>query len=866
MQNILDIHQALRRPITSKVNYAQAQILQGKLREDVKKNDLLIAQKSFDQDLWQTSTRVQDTVLYPQGFFDVYAPQKILEFNGELYAFRGHLGGTASPTNPTSLGTVFKYNLATDTWTAIYNIPVRWDADRGTAIDAAVYQGTMWFVIGAQDDTARNDNFMGIYFWNGITFIHQADLNGTPNNAAVSHHVFEVSMVAFNERLFVTSASNQSSALFAYNGQTWTNITNNAPDTISQRTGRLVVFEDDLYWLQTNSTTNTLWISRYLHNSTPTSTTYTWQLNVRSFNTGRANWQTMEVIVHNHTLFILLNLDHHTRVIYTPNLWDFYIMYSTGNFYGRLAEDYKDGINSQWAARWFKSSDNDLYMMLGGTAGRIQFFRIQDRLNNLDFHSRFTIEYLGFGPSVGTSLYDFDMVEYQGYLIIATGQANTVQNFYRIPVSATNNNGNLVWTPAFQYTRSDDYEVNHTDQDYGWMQQRPRGVTFQVYNGELYKAMSSVFYPFIVTWKLVSNKWQKIAEPDVLPAGEVRQVSMEVYDGELYLAVANWASAPFTLTYKWTGASWIKLIDLNPIDTNSQSVKLKTFGNILYLATVNWSAGNRIRTYYFDGTLWISMPDLPSRPNNEMRMVDMEVHNNQLYLAMAAWNSSFDVYLYRLNSDLLNWTSLTGNIPTQPNNNCSAVALKSFNGNLYMAANSDVNSRIYKWDGSSMQLMTSPTNWFNAASDRRSMAFLEYEGRLFLIRGDGGAAPYFRMYSLINEATGQWKAHKRWRPNTLTTGGYAWLQLSAIVHNGEAYISFVNDADNHRPGMQDLKISPPGLIKVHPRQDVRNIYSIGIANEDGLEGSTISIVSFSPDYNLFKNNGWEQMTWQQTGA
>jgi hypothetical protein len=874
MQNILDVHQALRRPFTSKVNYAEAQIIQGKLREPVKKNDLLIGQKRFSEFQWQRSTRVQDTdATMPQAYFDVYSPTKIIEFNGELWAFRGQRGGAGyipSSPRPQTLGTVYRYNLATDTWTAVYNIPGRWEADRGTAIDAVVFQGTLWFGIGAQDDTSRNDNFVGIYRWTGTTFVLQVDLDGTPTNTNGAQHVFDLSMVVYNERLFIATASAFGSRLTAYNGQTWTLVSDNAPNGTAQRTVKLVVFGNDLYWLQGNSTNNLIYVSRYLRNDNPTPTNYQWQFNERSFDAGRTNFSSMDVIVHNNTVFIALTTDHHTQVFYSGNMYDYYVLYSTGNGWKRRAEDYKDPLNTQWKVRWLKTSDNDLYMVLGGTADRLQFYRIHDNLDiesKLGTNERYGIVWVDKSMDTGPDLYNFDFIEYEGYLFVTLGVADDVHQFYRIPYSVTNNNENIFWTPAFQYTRNDDYEVNHTEQEYSWMQQKPRGVYFQVHDGDLYKAMTTVYYPYLITWKLVNNKWQKIADPDILPYSDVRTCTMEVYDGNLYLAVANWGGTPRTLTYVWTGVAWSKLIDIDPIDTNNIYAELKTFGNRLYLATANWTAGNRIRTYYFDGAVWVHMGDLPSRPNNEMRMLSMEVHNNQLYLAAAAWNSSFDVYLYRLNTDLTTWTSLTGNIPTQPNNECSAIDLISFNGNLYMAANSNVNSRIYKWDGTNMQLMSTPVNWSNASSDRRTLKFLVHENRLFLIRGDNGQDPYFRMYSLIDEANGVWKSHNRWRPSSgIRMGGYASVQLDAIVYEGEAFFSYVTDADNHRPGMQDLKIAPPGLVKVHPRQDIENLYAIGLALADGVRDDVINIVSFTPDYELTKNNGWEQMVWQSTGA
>lgn len=865
MQNILDLHQALRAPITSKINFAEAQILQGKLYEDVKKNDLLVAQKSFDT--WTESTRVQDTALFPVAHFDVYSPTKLIEFAGQVYAFRGQRGGLAFPTTPQSLGTVFRYDVATDTWTAIFNIPGRFDADRGTAIDATTFQDTMWFAIGSQDDTARNDNHLAIYFWNGTTFVHQANLNGTPGNSTISQHVFEVSLVTFNDRLWVTTASNSSSSLHAYNGQTWTNISNHSPDIALQRTGKLIVFENDLYWYQTNSSSSNLHISRYYRQDNPTATNYQWQFSYRTHNTGRTNWQRSDVVVYNHYVFFVFNLDHHVRIIYTPNMHDFYTMYATGHGYGRLGEDFTDGINAQWAVRWYKSSDNELYMIRGGTAARMQFFKIHDSLDNTNFWERFTIQYIGeTNFTVGGNLYHFDFIEYQGYLLATIGQSNTIPRFYRIPLDIGNNNNNLVWTPAFQYTRSDDYEVNHYSVEYSHMQLKPRGVALQVYNGELYKAVTSTFFPFLLTYKFVNNKWEKFADPAALPAINVRHCAMEVHDGELYLAVANWTSGPRTLTYKFTGTAWIKLIDLDPFDTNNFGVTLKSFAGSLYLTVTAENTGNRIRVYVWNGVGWTHMPDLPTRPNGIAYMSVLEVHDNRLYLATAAWSSTNDIYLWRLNTAGTGWDSLTSALAVQPNNNTSAVALKSFNGNLYLSSNSDVNSRIWKWNGNQFIEMNRPDNWFNNSSGRYAMIFFEYKNRLYLIRGDAGAAPYFRLYSLIDEANGVWKSHKRWRPSTLAQGGYALWQFAAAEFGDNAYMAYTNDADNHRPGIQNLRLSPPGLVSVFPRADIKSFYGIGIANEDGLVNQTINIISLTPDYNLYKDNGWEQMIWQQIGA
>ena len=872
MQNILDVHQALRRPITSKINFAEAQILQGKLYEDVKKNDLLVAQKSFDT--WTQSTRVQDTLLYPEAGFDVYTKTKLLEFAGQVYAFRGQRGGTDFPTTPQSLGTVFRYDIATDTWTAIFNIPGRFSADRGSAIDAVIYQGTMWFAIGCQDDTARNDSFLSVYFWNGTTFVLQADLNGTPTNGSVAQHVREVSLAVFNDRLFLTTASNQGSPLYGYNGQSWTTINSqHNPDSIDQYISKLIVFNDTLYWVQ-QANTSTVRLSRYLHNPNPASTTYLFTYNYTSFDVAR-RMNNMDFVVYNNTVLMVFNMDNHTTIRYTVNMQQFSLMYPTGNWTGRSGEDFKDGLNSQWASRWYLSSDNELYLILGGTADRFQFFKIHDSLENVDFHERYTTQYLGYGPDVGADLYDFDFIEHQGYLLATTGQANNIQRFYRIPLDIGNNNNNLVWTPAFQYTRSDDYEINQDTTPYSWRQQLMRGVAFQVFDGDLYKAASSQYFPFLLSWKLVNNKWQKIADPDALPAGDARQVAMEVHDGELYLAVGNFDSGPRTLTYKWTGTGWTKLIDMSPLDDQNNGIALKSFGNRLYLAITSVDSGNRIRVFDWDGFVWTYRSDLPSRPGNSTRPPSLEVHANQLYLAVAGGNSSFDIYLWRLNADLINWSSLTSNIDNQPTNNTNGVALKAFNGNLYMSCVSNSVSRIWKWNGSSFITMTSPVNWANAATMNTStnsvenmsqaITFLVYKNRLYLFRRDNQHFPRFRMYSLIDEANGVWKSHKRWRPATERSNGLPDWQFAAVEFGDDAYISYVNGSDNHRPHMEDLNISPPGLVSVFPRADIKSFYGIGIANEDGLINDTINITSLTPDFNLYKNNGWEQMVWQRTG-
>ena len=859
MQNILDLHQALRRPITSKVNYADSGIVQGILREKVKKNDLLIGQRQFAD--WTESTRVQDTANFPEAYYDVQSGHKLIEFAGDLWFIRGQRGGATYATSPQSLAIVYRYNHSTDTWTAIFNVPGRFSADRTYSVDAAIFQGTLWFAVGHQDESSRNDNFVSVFYWNGTTFVFQADLDGTPSNSSIAQEVRDLSMVVYNDRLFLTTASNTGSSLYAYNGQTWTFIQNHVPVTADQKTSKLIVFEDDLYWCQTNVSNNTNYISRYLRNDNPTSTSYQWQYNYRNFDTGRANWHRQDIIVHNNMVFFLFQLDHHTRIHFSPNMHDFYRMYSTGNWHGRLGEDYKDGINSQMASVWHQSSDGNLYMILGGTADRAQWFKIHDSTENVDYHERYSIQYLEYGPDVGPDLYSTDFIEYQGYLHMVTNQADNRPRFYRMNLyNGTLNNG-VRWTPAFRYTRNDDYEINHYEADYSWMQQRPRGVAYQIHEGDLYKAMTSVYYPYLITWKFVNNKWQKIADPDILPYGDVRTCEMEVYNNELYLAVANWNGTPRTLTYKWTGVAWSKLIDLSPIYSESFGVSLKSFGGRLYLAVANYNQHHKVQVYYFDGIIWTYTTNIPSYPNSTTYRVSLEEYSGQLYMAMAAGSSSSDIYFYRLNSDLVNWTSLTSAIVTQPSSTCYEVDLKTFNGNLYMAANSSSVSRIYKWNGSQMIEMTQPPGWYNASS-RHAIQFFEYKNRLYLLRGDNGAAPYFSVYSLVDEANGVWKTHNRWKPSWLTHGGYAQLQIAAIEFENDAYISFVNDADNHRPGMQDLRIAPPGLIKVSPRHDIKDYYGVAIANEDGELGDTINITLLTPDYNLYKDNGWEHMTWQ----
>lgn len=872
MQNILDLHQALRAPITSKINFAESQILQGKLYDEVKKNDLLVAQKSFDTMI--ESTRVQDTALFPVAHFDVYTKTKLIEFAGQVYAFRGQRGGPAFATNPQSLGTVYRYDSIADTWTAIFNIPGRFEADRGVSIDAVIYQNTIWFAMGSQDDTSRNDNHLAVYFWNGTTFVHQANLNGTPSNSSNAQTVREVSMVVFNERLFLATASNNGSPLYGYNGQTWTTInSNHSPDVVDQYYSKLIVHNHTLYWVQGSEAVNVR-LSRYLHSNNPTSTNYTWAFNYLSFNVGR-RFNNCDIVSHNNTVFMLFNREHHTTIRYSVNMQQFNILYATGNWHSRNGEDYKDPLNSQNAGRWYQSGDNELYMVLGGTADRMQFFQIHDSLENVDLHERFTVQYLGYGPAVGSDLYDFDFIEYHGNLLMTTGQSGNFHKFYRIPLDVTNNNQHLVWTPAFQFTRSDDYEINQDKTEYTWRQELARGVAFQVYEGELYKAMSSQYFPHLLSWKLVNNKWQKIQDPDAVPAGDARQVAMELHDGEMYLAVGNFNSAPRTLTYKWTGAGWTKLIDMSPQDNENNGISLKSFGNRLYLAITTLNSGNRIRVYDWDGFVWTYRSNLPTRPNNTVRVPSLEVHANQLYLAVASGNGSPDISLWRLNSDLINWTNMNGNITSQPTNNTNGVALKAFNGNLYMSCVSDSLSRIWKWNGSSFITMTNPVGWVNAATMNTStnsvenmsqaITFLVYKNRLYLFRRDNGHFPRFRMYSLIDEANGVWKSHKRWRPSPERSNGLPDWQFAAIEFGDDAYISYVNGSDNNRPHMQDLKISPPGLVAVYPRPDIKSYYGIGIANEDGVFNDIINITSLTPDYNLYKDNGWEQMVWQRTG-
>jgi hypothetical protein len=861
MSDFLNLHNNLSKLSTDKVNYAENNLFEGKLKEPVWKNDLLIGQKRFESPV--TSTVVHNSAGFEINNTPIDAKHKMIEFNGEMYYIRtsAHSGGSTAAG-----GLIYKYDYDTDTWAAIFRLPTVATTYGYAACDAIIYQNTLWIAISY--DVADVGTNVRIWRWNGTTFFNSHNLSHG------SGRTYELSFAVYNEQLWLGSASSTNTYLWVYDGNTWHGLKSHAPGGAGAFHGtKLIVFQNHLYWFQA-SINNLIYVSKYRNND---ATSGSWIINdlYTTFDIGFRPYK-IDVVEYNNNLIIWASdWGNRQRLTWTPNAHSWYRMdFSWVGNDGPSNYTYRNNLRDH---RFFKTSDNELFMISGNSDGMIDMWQIHDQMNtystrfeyqNSTLMSRWSISHVHKLDTItpfGGQTYTHDIIEFNGRILLGRGGEGVRQHFLKWDKIDL-----IKWTSAFKYQKNNDYEVallkfyEGKKSGFGWFAERNRGVALKEYNGELFMAISSVFYPRLLTYKLINDNWVYIPQPLVLPA-DAYGCSMEVHDNELYLAVANWSSTSRVITYQWSGTQWDKLVDLDENINTARHVQMKshTNGN-MYMVVSYHGTSPHARTYRWNGSTWENFV-IPNITGTTGRNA-LESHGEDLYLACAQWTSGTRFTSYKLNPDGFSWTQVVINGYPGNGNTCYATALKSFKDELYMSVLWDGNrSRIWKLNSSTgeFDVLPTPLQFYN--STREAIEFFEYEDRLFLLRGDSHRAPHWQMYSLEEGSTTQFKPHKRWMPfSGVVDGlGYAQWQFAAEIYQGRPYFAYVNDADGWRPHLQILTLTRPDeIVSLLPRNDIKTVYGYGIATEDGKENDTILIKNLSPNYGLYKNDDWEYMSWE----
>lgn len=210
-------------------------------------------------------------------------------------------------------------------------------------------------------------------------------------------------------------------------------------------------------------------------------------------------------------------------------------------------------------------------------------------------------------------------------------------------------------------------------------------VSMEMHNGELYMAVGHVGGNGFSVFKLNGTVWEKTPRGNFNIPNTGFGISLMSYQGKLYLAIAH-TTANFLTIYVLMGNTWILAGDnLTDLPTgNGRGARFRIFEDKLYLAVAH-EVSPFVSTYVKDVVTdnWTKLPNPTTLPTGNGQGVTLNTFNDELYLSVVHVGSPF-VTNYKLNTVSNTWVAMAAP-SVLPVGNANGTKFKEINGIWYLS-------------------------------------------------------------------------------------------------------------------------------------------------------------------------------------